>query len=479
MSGAHRFRHALIGMLLTAGIGAAAHAEEGAAPVGDDASAVGTEAPPSPHAGDFWTRDVLTGDWGGRRTALEDAGIILGADSIDEILGNVAGGVRRGAIYDGRLEALVTLDLAKLVSWPNATFHANAYQIHGRGLSANDLGNNLLTASNIEATRSTRLFDLWIEQLLWDGAVSVRAGQLAADDEFDISQYASNFINGTFGWPAVRSVDLPSGGPAYPLATPGVRLKYAASKELSLQTGLFNGDPAGAGMGSPQLRDASGTSFRTNDGSFLTSEANYAINQDSNATGLPASYKLGLWYHSGMFADQRFDTSGQSLAAPTSTGVAAKHSGDYGVFSVLDQMVWRRADTADQGLGIFVRFGAAPSDRNLVDLYGDLGVTMKGAIPGRGDDIVGIAFALASISAQAQALDADRQRFTGIASPIRDNESVVEVTYRYQFTPWATLQPDFQFIRHPGGGAAPPTDPSSTQRIPDAVVLGFRSSIIF
>jgi len=46
------------------------------------------------------------------------------------------------------------------------------YQIHGRGLSANYLGNNLLTASNIEASRATRLFDLWLQQQLFDGLSS-------------------------------------------------------------------------------------------------------------------------------------------------------------------------------------------------------------------------------------------------------------------------------------------------------------------
>src|SRR6266853_1779525 len=89
------------------------------------------------------------------------------------------------------------------------------YQIHGRGLSANYLGNNLLTASNIEASRATRLFDLWLQQQLFGGLLSVRAGQIAADDEFIISQYGANFVNSTFGWPAIPAVNAPSGGPAY------------------------------------------------------------------------------------------------------------------------------------------------------------------------------------------------------------------------------------------------------------------------
>ncbi len=71
---------------------------------------------PSPHGGGLWERDALTGDWDGWRDTLENAGVLLGADSIDETLDNASGGVRRGAIYDGRLELLLTLDLDKLVS---------------------------------------------------------------------------------------------------------------------------------------------------------------------------------------------------------------------------------------------------------------------------------------------------------------------------------------------------------------------------
>jgi porin len=49
---------------------------------------------------------------------------------------------------------------------------------------------------------------------------------LGADTEFFISDFAALYINGTFGGPDITLPDLPSfGGPNYPLATPGVRLK--------------------------------------------------------------------------------------------------------------------------------------------------------------------------------------------------------------------------------------------------------------
>ena len=194
-----------------------------AALLGWTSCAAAQEAPPSPatadqqpqnpHAGGYWERDLLTGDWGGLRTDWESHGVQLGANDIGEILGNLTGGARRGAIYEGRLEVLLNLDLEKIAGWSGATVHANAYQIHGRGLSANDLGNNLLVASNIEAERATRLFDLWLEQHLWTNLVSVRIGQLAADDEFIVSPYASLFVNSTFGFPGSPRPTCRAAGP--------------------------------------------------------------------------------------------------------------------------------------------------------------------------------------------------------------------------------------------------------------------------
>ena len=48
----------------------------------------------------------------------------------------------------------------------------------------------------------TKLYEAWIEHKFADGKIAVRAGQLAADTEFFISQSATLFVNSTFGWPA-------------------------------------------------------------------------------------------------------------------------------------------------------------------------------------------------------------------------------------------------------------------------------------
>lgn len=165
-------------------------------------------------------------DLDGFRRALGTHGASFGLTYIGETLSDIDGGVRCGSVYEGRLAFEFNVDLKKLLGWSGASFRASAYQIHGRSLSRHYV-RNLHVASGIEALPSTRLFELWTEQKLFGGQLAIRGGQLSADTEFLVSQYATLFMNSTFGWPAIVAADLPSGGPVYPLATPGARLKIA------------------------------------------------------------------------------------------------------------------------------------------------------------------------------------------------------------------------------------------------------------
>ena len=126
---------------------------------------------------------------------------------------------------------------------------------------------------------------------------------------------------------------------------------------------------------------------------------------------------------------------------------------------------------------MFARASVGPSDRNLIAAYFDGGVTYKGLFRGRENDILGIGFGLANISSRARALDRDAVSFTGIDSPIRDYEAVVEVTYQAQITPNWMLQPVFQYVIHPGGNIPNPVSIASTSAIPNAAVFGLRTMV--
>lgn len=415
------------------------------------------------------------GDPLGYRKALAERGITVGLNYVGQWQGNTSGGTRQSSIYIGRFEALVDVDLEKFINWKGLTLHANAFQIHGQGLSLRNLG-NLHTASFIEALPSTRLSELWLEQKLFADKATVRVGQLAADTEFATSSYASQFINSTFGYPTIVAVNQPSGGPAYPLATPGVRVKVDPDKNLSFLIGLYNGDPTGPGAGDPQARNSDGLSFRFSDSALIFGEAQYRYNQDKGVPGLAGSLKLGAWGHLGRFDDQRLDTIGRSLADPDSSGIAARRRGNSGIYGVIDQQIWRPASgEPDKGIGVFFRGSASPSDRNLVDLYFDGGIAFAGMIPNRPDDVLAFGGAYAKISGDARRFDRDAARFNG-GGLVRDFEAVFEVNYQAQIIPGLQIDLDLQRIFHPGGNVANPNDPAGGP-IRDATVLTLHTSI--
>jgi porin len=431
---------------------------------------------------DLWQRDKLTGDWSGERTALKNDGVEVNLNYIGETLGNVVRGTKRGFVYQGRAELSVDADLGKSMNWKGGQFHTTAYQIErmNGGIGANYTG-SLSDPSNIEARSTTRLFTLWLQQSVLDDQASVRFGQLAADDEFLTSPTASKLINGTFGWPDLMSANLTNGGPAYPLANPGVRVQVNPAPSISVLAGAFSGNPAGSDCsGDAQACNRHGTIFSLSGGTLWITEIQYGINQGEQAAGKPEIYKVGVWYQNGSFADQRygFDGSGTLVSLASGASVASEnHSGNRGIYVVADRMFWRAADKS-QSLSGFVRAGAAPSDRNQVSFYADGGLGYTGLIPGRAQDTFTFGVAYARISGDASDLDRDQRLFGTPGYPVRDQETVFELSYLAQITPWLILQPDIQYISHPGGSVPNPNN-ASGGAISDALVVGIRASIAF
>ena len=274
------------------------------------------------------------GDPAGTRKWLYDNGLTYSFVLTSEVLGDVAGGIRTGGVFQGKLETIIKADLDKMFGLRGLSFFTNSFEIHNTGGIRRDYVGSFNTISNIEALSTMRLSELWLEQNLSD-TFSVRFGQLAADAEFFISDYSVFLM--TSDWPSIMAQNLPSGGPAYPLSTPGVRLKYESpDKHFVGLLALFNGDPSGPGPEDPQIKNRYGLNFRVQDPPLLMGEAQYKYNQEKEAAGLAGIWRLGFWHHFGEFDSQRFDSKGLSLADPLSNGIAAKMRGTSGLYGVVD-----------------------------------------------------------------------------------------------------------------------------------------------
>ena len=432
-----------------------------------------------------WRRDgQLLGDMWGLRSTLSKYGVSLALEETSEGLGNVTGGSRRGLAYEGLTQAVVQVNTQRALGFYGGTFNISGLQIHGRNLSAENL-DSLQTASGIEADRSTRLWELWYDQKFLDeDRLDLRVGQQSLDQEFMVSANALTFVNTMFGWPMVPSADLPGGGPAYPLSDLGVRAKWRPLDSLTVLAGVFSGSPAKNLSGDPQRDDRLGLSFPLNKGQLAIAELQYSypalgsMVSPGESEPLARVYRIGAWYDTERFSDLRYDANGAPLASAASTGFPAQHRGDYSIYAVADQMVWRSALDPNRTLSLFTRVMGTPlTDRNLVDFSANLGFTLHDPLTYRTADTFGVGLGYVHVSRRVAGSERDAALQSGAYAPIRTDETFVEVTYQYQFTPWLQLQPDLQYVFNPGGGVLNPNNPNA--RVRNELVLGARANILF
>jgi len=405
------------------------------------------------------------GDPYGTRKWLYDNGFSYQLIWTNDALSNLSGGIRTGTIYQGKLETQFYIDLEKLAGWKNWSFYANTFAIYNDGRIRRDYVGGMNTIAAIEATPTIRLSELWLER--WLGPVSFRFGQLAADAEFFYSDVSQLFLQSD--WPTIGAVNLPGGGPAYPLTAVGARIKYEFPKDASFLFGIFNGDPAGSCSGDFDTCNRYGLNFRLRDPAFMLAELQFRRNRGKDDTGLATTLKIGGWGHLGQFADKRFDNTGMLLASPTSSGIPLMHRGDYGLYGVIDQQLYRpEGGDPNSGVSVFSRSAITPSDRNRVNFEIDAGIVFAGMIPQRPKDIFGASVIFSRFSDSIRAFDRDQINFGTLFTPPRDNETNLEFNYAAQIMPGWTIQPVYTYIWHPSGTGI---------RYPDAQIVGVRSII--
>lgn len=405
-------------------------------------------------------------DASGNRKWLYDHGVSYNFIYTNDVLSNLSGGIRRGTIDQGKLEAQLAIDLEKLAGWKDWTFYANAFGIYNDGRIRRDYVGGMNTIAAIEATPTVRLSELWLER--WFGPLSFRFGQLAADAEFFYSDVSQIFMQSD--WPTIGAVNLPGGGPAYPLSAVGARIKYELPKDASLLFAIFNGDPAPpCGNADPDTCNRYGLNFRLSDPAFMIGEFQWRRNRGKHDTGLATTLKIGGWSHLGQFADKQFTNNGMLLANPASNGMPLMHRGDYGIYGVIDQQLYRLpGGSGNTGISVFNRSAISPSDRNQVNVEIDGGIVFAGMIPKRPDDSFGASVIYSRFSNSIRAFDQEQINFGTLSTPPRDYEMNLELTYVAEIIKGWVVQPVYTYIWHPSGTGI---------RYPDAHVAGVRTII--
>jgi porin len=417
-------------------------------------------------------RDTLPdgGDPLGIVRRLSDQGIEFRLSYINDVLGNVRGGQRRGWVNQGLFEPSLQVDFERLAGIAGLRGYANGFFLHNSGRIRRDYVGGVNTIAAIEAMPRIRLSEAWLEQSLFGDTVRLRAGQLAADVEFLYSDLSVMFLQSDF--PTISALNLPGGGPAFPLATPGAMVGFRPSPRFEMRAAIFNGNtgPPGRDGTDDQVRNRYNTNFRVQDPALVFGEARWRWNQEADATGLARTLKLGGWSHLGKFEDLRFAADGSLLADPGSVGVPLRRRGTWGLYGILDQQLWRPAGgDALSGVSVFGRVSVAPQDRSTIGFYADGGVVFANLVPERPNDRFGVSFIFAEYAQAVRDFDRDLARLSGSAQPRRSFEANLELTYLAEIRPGFDLQPVVTHIWNPSempGGR-------------NALVVGLRTRLLY
>jgi porin len=383
---------------------------------------------------DLSSREYMTGDWGGLRDRLIEWGLTPTANYSATLQGNPVGGMRKGIKYAGLLDVYLDFDLEKLLRIGGTKLIVSGAWAYGENLSAHDIG-NFFTVSNDFNGKFIGLYQLFIETNLWKDRFTIAVGRMGIGDDFSTAGVFGIYVSAVVN---ANPISLTYNIPAYlsnPDAALGARLRVKPARDIYIAAGVYNADPDAA----VNQRVSIDFDFTFNDGVILIGEIGYTPGSAEGSSRLRGEYKIGAYYDTGKFNE---------LADSENT-----REGNYGLYIIADQMVYREPGDGTQGLTLWAAATYAPEEEiNVFPFFIASGFAYEGVFAGRDNDTAGFGFAYGKLSRDLED---------------QDYEIGIEGTYIFQVTPWLGLQPDVQLIVHPGGSGS----------IPDALVAGMQISV--
>lgn len=387
----------------------------------------------------FSVRDYerLSGDWDGIRNQWEQKGVTLSLEYVSTVFVNTYGGFNtsRAVEYTGNTHLTLSLDTAALDWWDGGELFIYAEERHGAGITERHVG-DISTLNNDEERDFVQVSEYWWHQTLLDDQIWFKIGKMDAAADFQVIEYGLEFINSSFG--AIPTVPVPT----FPDPALGVVVAFEPKDWLYLMVGVYDQQAFGGTSGFD-------TAFHDRADTVSMFEIAWMPEFTVEKRSYPGTYRVGGWYSSGD-EDVFSNDLGGRLRPRT-------HRGNAGIYLAFDQLIYKNNDDPgdSRGIGAFFQFGWAPSAYNEISRYFGTGIQWIGPLPERADDILGLAMGHANLSGRVQSLEH------------RYGETVIELFYKAQITPWCSVMPDLQYVVNAGGDGR------------GAMVVGIRTQISF
>jgi len=342
-----------------------------------------------------------------------------------DVFSNVDGGVQRGSGYLDNVDLTIAFDAEKLFGWSGAVF--SLYVLGNQGDSPTDYIGDAQGVSNIDADDTWKIYEAWLQQELWSGKVSLLAGLYDLNSEFDVMETAGLFLNSSHGIGPDFSQTGRNGPSIFPATSLGLRVRFQPTGNTYFQTVVLDGVP-----GNPDNPNGTQIVLDKKDGLLLTGEVGW-----STEAGPYQSYrKVAL---GGYLYTSKFD----ALIRKDAVGNPARLRGRPGFYVLAEGSVLRE-DDPEQGLAMFARFGVADDAIYQLSAYLGAGMAYTGLLPGRDQDLLGVAVATARNGHPF------KLSMLNTGTSVEAYEVALELTYRVALFPWLVAQPDVQYIINPG-----------------------------
>ncbi|HVO01495.1 MAG TPA: carbohydrate porin, partial [Candidatus Cybelea sp.] len=402
-----------------------------------------------------------TGDWGGYRTKLEQAGVNLGVDYISENAYNATGGTKHLVDYDDQWAFTGDFDLDHLLALHDAEFKLAITKRNGRNLSDDAHLGTLQQVQEVFGRGQTwRLTQFWYDQKYFDKFLDWKLGRLTMGEDF--AAFDCAFMNLTFCGSQPGNL-VGNYWFNWPVSQWATRVKLNFTDQVSFQAGAYQVNPHFLDTTDAVLPIIpAGTT-----GVMVPIELQWSPKVGPQQLG--GSYKLGAWYDNSD-ANDVFDDKNHDPAVLTGLSPARRH-GRYGVYvNFLQQVMRFDGDDATRGLNLFLNVTFADRRTSTLDNQIAVGMTAKGVFDARPADEIGLAVGRTHVNGNvAHGEELVNHAGPGNPADVQGAEYAVELYYGLQATNWFVARPNIQYISDPGG----------TSHNKDVWIIGLKTDLKF
>ncbi|MFT9256990.1 MAG: carbohydrate porin [Acetobacter sp.] len=395
------------------------------------------------------------------RNRLRDKGFTFTFSYKGEMMGLFDGGLpgQKGTSYVHELTLQGTFDLGRMARSLNGwSVHTLVLERAGKAIQNTRVGEYYVALQEVytlSGNVAAHLVDMYAEKKMRNNTLDLIFGRMSLTHVYATSPLLCSFMVTCSAPVALKQAPAFS---VYPKATWGARIRFRPTRDTALQVGAYSVDT---------LQDnPSGWAWGAENTTGLTLPIEFTWQPFLTRNRLPGHYVIGYAHDTTRYADK----IGSVLPAKIAARLPGTRSAPTDIFWVeTDQMVYRLGGR-NMMAGGYLMAGYVHLTPRTVNVSDEAyaGFSLVGLIPKRVTDRAGVLYSWYKVSdRRRQSQELALEHGYSLGSTIRgvqNSSQVIEAYYGIDAAPGVLIQPEFQYLIHPG----------ETSHIPNAAMMGLK-----